>query len=161
MSRSSRSSCGCSSSAISASSVAAVPVHRVGVALGLAVLPLGERRLRHQRAQPGVVGLVGEVRELLVGDRELATELHEPFGHIGQPLFEQRAGHPGSLGPGREVRFRDQHRRPAGARFTTHLRRCWNRHTGQAQTLLSYGACGFESHPPHHDLPADPRRLAR
>ncbi len=28
-------------------------------------------------------------------------------------------------------------------------RRCWNWHTGQAQTLLPYGACGFESHPPH------------
>src|SRR3954462_5754278 len=28
-------------------------------------------------------------------------------------------------------------------------RRCWNWHTGQAQTLLPLGACGFESHPPH------------
>ncbi len=33
--------------------------------------------------------------------------------------------------------------------MTEPLRRCWNRHTGRAQTPLPLGACGFESHPPH------------
>ncbi len=80
-------------------------VHHIGVALGLAVLAISERGLGHQSPQSGFVGLVGEVRELLIGDRKLATKLHQPFGHISQPLFEQRAGHPGSLGPDRGSGF--------------------------------------------------------
>ena len=84
---------------------ASVPVHHLGVALGLAMLPVGKRSLRNERTQSGLVGLVGEVRELFVGDRELPTQLHQPFGHISQPLFEQRAGHPGSLGPARGSGF--------------------------------------------------------
>ena len=54
--------------------------HGVGVALGLAVLVLGQRRLGHQGPQAGVVGLLGEVAQLLVGDGQLLAELAEPVG---------------------------------------------------------------------------------
>ena len=55
--------------------VGAVAAHGVGVLLGLAVLLLGERRLGDEGPEPGVVGLVGEVRELLVGHPQLLAEL--------------------------------------------------------------------------------------
>ena len=67
LSRSSRSSCCRSSSLDRRPHVGAVPAHRLGVPGGLAVLPLGERRLRDEGPQAGVVGLVGEVGQLLVG----------------------------------------------------------------------------------------------
>jgi hypothetical protein len=57
------------------------------------VLAIRERRLGHQSPQAGLVGLVGEVRQLLVGDGELATELDESPGQLRQPPFDQRAGH--------------------------------------------------------------------
>ena len=56
--------------------------HRVGVPLGLAVLLLGQRRLRHERPQAGLVGLLGELRELLVGDPQLLTELAQARGEV-------------------------------------------------------------------------------
>ena len=43
----------------------AVTIHGVGVALRLAVVVLGQRGLRHESPQPGVVSLVGEMGELL------------------------------------------------------------------------------------------------
>ena len=41
----------------------------VGVAAGVARLDVGERRLGHERAEPDVLGLLLEERELLLGDR--------------------------------------------------------------------------------------------
>ena len=47
---------------------------------------------------------------------------------------------------------------PDGAlRWSGLMRRCWNRHTGRAQTPLPFGACGFESHPPHSPGTGRPR----
>src|SRR4051794_27122875 len=48
-----------------------VALHRLSMALRVLVLPVGQGRLRHERPQAGVVGGLGEVAELLVGDGEL------------------------------------------------------------------------------------------
>ena len=39
-------------------------------------------------------------------------------------------------------------------------RRCWNRQTGQTQTLLSERTCGFKSHPPYQIEATEALRLA-
>ena len=71
----------------------AVALHGVGVALGVLVLPVGERRLRHERPQPGVVGGLGEVAELLVGHGELLAELLEARADLGEAAFDEGPGH--------------------------------------------------------------------
>ena len=65
----------------------------IGVAAHLVRLGLGERSLRHERAQPGVVGLGLEERALLVGDRELGAQTLEPIAHVDEPALEQGLGH--------------------------------------------------------------------
>ena len=57
----------------------AVPAHRLGVAFRLAVVAVGDGRLGHEGTQARVVGLIGEVRELLGADVEFATQLPEPL----------------------------------------------------------------------------------
>src|SRR3954453_12489910 len=69
--------------------VRAVPAHRVGVLLGLAVLLLGERCLGDQGPDAGVVGLVGEVRELLLGHAQLLAEVAQAVGHLGEATLDQ------------------------------------------------------------------------
>ena len=56
----------------------------VGVAAGVARLDVGERRLRHERAQPGVLGLLLEERELLLGDRELGADPLEAVADVDE-----------------------------------------------------------------------------
>jgi hypothetical protein len=67
----------------------AVAAHGISVSLGLALVLTGEGRLRHQRAQPGVVGDVVEDRQLLVGDRQIVAQLAETGGDLAQPSFEE------------------------------------------------------------------------
>ena len=66
-----------------------VTAHRVGVLLGLTMLLLGQRRLRDQGPDAGVVGLVGEVSELLVGHPQLLTEMADAVGHLGEAALDQ------------------------------------------------------------------------
>ncbi len=47
------------------------PLHGLGVAGCLAVLLLGERCLRDQRAQARIVGFGDEVRDLLIVNRQI------------------------------------------------------------------------------------------
>lgn len=68
-------------------------LHGIGVALGLVVLAIGERCLRHQRAQVGVVGCLGEVRELLVGHGEVVPQLAEPAGDLREAALDEGPGH--------------------------------------------------------------------
>ena len=72
-----------------------VPIHCGRVLLCLAVLAVGDGRLRDECAEPGVVRGVGQVRELLVGDGELGPELLQPLGHLNQLALDQRPGHRG------------------------------------------------------------------
>ncbi len=69
-------------------------MHRIGVALGVVVLPVGEWRLRHERSQPGVVGRLGQEAELLVRHRQLLAELLQARADVGEASFDQRPGHP-------------------------------------------------------------------
>ena len=73
--------------------LAAVTSHGVGVALGLTLVLPGERGLRHQRTQPGIVGDVVEHRQLLIGHGEILPKLGETGGDLAQPTFEERPGH--------------------------------------------------------------------
>ena len=59
-------------------------------------LGVGDRRLRHERAQPGVFGLGLEERALLVGDRELGAQPLEAVAHVDEAALEQReaSNHP-------------------------------------------------------------------
>src|SRR3954470_15032058 len=65
-----------------------VASHGIGVLLGLEVLVLGERRLGHERAQPGLFGGFGEESELLVGDAQLGPRLLQPLRDLAQPPLE-------------------------------------------------------------------------
>lgn len=77
--------------------VGVVAAHGVRVALGLAVLLLGQRGLRHERPQTGFVGLLGEVGELLLGDGDVALDRLAAVGHVSQTPFDQGAAHERSL----------------------------------------------------------------
>jgi hypothetical protein len=67
------------------------------MALRVPVLVVGERRLRHQRAQTSVVGLFGEHHELLVDDRELVTEGSQTAADIGEAALDRRCWHDDKL----------------------------------------------------------------
>ena len=86
-------SCSRSSSCDRRAQGVAVAGQRVGVAAGLAGLGVGERRLGDERAQAGVVGLVLEEHELLLGDRELGAEALEPVAHVDEAPLQDRPRH--------------------------------------------------------------------
>ena len=73
--------------------VSAVPLHGIGVALGIVVLAVGQGGLRDQRAQPGVVGRLGEVGQLLIGHGEVVPQLAEPAGDLCEAAFDEGPGH--------------------------------------------------------------------
>ena len=56
--------------------------HGVGVALRLVMLAVCKGRLGDECPDAGVVGLVVELRELLIGDGELGSQLLEPLAHL-------------------------------------------------------------------------------
>jgi len=57
---------------------------RIGRAASVAVLEAGERRIRDQRAEAGIVGLGRHVCELFLGDRRFGAQGTESGAHIGQ-----------------------------------------------------------------------------
>ena len=91
--RSRSASCSASSSRDRAPQRVALAGLRVGVAAHLAGLGVGDRRLRHERAQPGVLGLGLEERALLVGDGELGAQPLEAVAHVDEAALEQGARH--------------------------------------------------------------------
>jgi len=78
-----------------------VPLHRIGVALGILVLAIGQRRLRHQRPQAGIIRGLGQVAELLVGHGQLVSELLEARADLGEAAFDQGPGHRAQCTPDR------------------------------------------------------------
>ena len=71
----------------------AVALHGVGMALGIAMLPLGQRRLRHQCPETCFFGFLGQVGELFVGDSEIARQGLQAFRDVPEASFDQRAAH--------------------------------------------------------------------
>lgn len=76
----------------------AVAAHGLGVALGLAMGLLGSGSFRDQRPEAGLVGLVGEVGELLLGNGEITRDRPQAVRYVSQTPFDESAAHDGSLG---------------------------------------------------------------
>lgn len=72
----------------------AVAAHGIGMPLGFLVLPLGQGRLGDKRAQAGVVGGLGEVGQLVLGDRQLLAQLAKAGGDLRQAALDEGSGHP-------------------------------------------------------------------
>ncbi len=73
-------------------------LHGLGVPRGLPMIALGDGRLRDQGAETRLVGLFGEVEELLVGDVQFPPQLAEPGRHLGEAPLDERPGHGSSVG---------------------------------------------------------------
>ena len=73
----------------------AVPSHGLGMPLGLPMVDVGDGRLGHQGPQPGVVGGIGQMRELLIRDLELGAQLLQATGNLAESPLDQRLGHEG------------------------------------------------------------------
>ena len=73
----------------------AVGRHRIGVALRLVELDLGHRRLGDQRPDAVVVGLVGELGELLVDDAQLLAQGPQAGADPAEPTFDEPVRHAG------------------------------------------------------------------
>lgn len=69
--------------------------------LGVVVLSIGHRRLGHQGAQPGVVGCLSQVAELLIGERQLLAEPLEALTDLRQAAFDEGPGHARQCTPDR------------------------------------------------------------
>jgi len=78
-----------------------VAMHRIGVALGVVVLPISERRLGDEGPQSRVVRRLGQVAELLVGHGQLLAELLEARADVGETAFDEGPGHRPQRTPGR------------------------------------------------------------
>lgn len=114
-------------------------LHGVGVALRVVVLPVGQWGLRHEGAQPCVVGGLGEVRKLLVGHGEVVAQLPEARGDLGQTALDEGPGHRRQSTPGAArapSRMRDDAGMPRPRR-----RRIWPA-VGVVAVALAGAACG-------------------
>lgn len=69
--------------------------HGRGVALGITVFTVRTGCLRHQRAQPGLSGFVGEVCQLLVGHPQVLAQAPEAGAHIPESALDELLGHDG------------------------------------------------------------------
>ena len=70
-----------------------VPGQRVRMPAGIPRLGIGQRRLGHQRPQAGVLSLLLEERQLLLGDAQLHPQALEPFADVHQVALEDGPGH--------------------------------------------------------------------
>src|SRR5437899_669740 len=73
--------------------IGTVSRHCIGVLLGLVVLAVGERRLRHESPQARLVGLPSQERELLLDDREVGPGALQPVRHVRQTPFDEPPRH--------------------------------------------------------------------
>ena len=73
--------------------------HRLGMTRCLTVLAFGERGLRDQRADPGIVGDPGKALKLFIGDHEFLAEITQLRAQFTQATLEQVPIHPASVRP--------------------------------------------------------------
>ena len=71
--------------------------HRIGVPPRLSVLDVGSRGLRHQGPETLVIGLVGQVAQLLVDDLELFAKTAKANPDFPQATFDHALTHAGSV----------------------------------------------------------------
>ena len=69
--------------------VGAVALHGIGVSLGVLMLTVGDGGLGYQRPEPGVVGRLHQVAELLLGHGELVAELAEACAQLRQTSLDK------------------------------------------------------------------------
>lgn len=60
----------------------------IGMTAGLPGLDVSQWRLRDQRPEPGIVSLVFQEDELLVGHGQLGARTLEPIGDVEEAAFE-------------------------------------------------------------------------
>ena len=77
--------------------LATVPIHRLGVTGRGSMLALGEWRLRHQGPEASLVGLIGEMGELLLGDGQLVAQIAQLRSDVDESPLESRPGHGGAV----------------------------------------------------------------
>ena len=75
----------------------AVAFHGLGMAGRHSMVAFGQRRLGDQRTQAGLVRLVLEMGELLVGHCEVATKVPKLRTDIGQSAFQRGPRHGGEV----------------------------------------------------------------
>src|SRR4051794_35165487 len=71
----------------------AAAAHGVGVAPGVTMLPVGERGLRDEGPEVGVVGVVTQMDELLVDDPELLSQRAQAVADLCQTTLDQGPVH--------------------------------------------------------------------
>ena len=114
----------------------AVPVHGIGMALGVLVLAVGQWGLGHQRAQAGIVGGLGQMTELLVGHGQLLAKLLEARADLGEASLDEGPGHRPQCTPDRGIpRICDHAPMPWSCTP-------WRRALAVAATLVTTVGCG-------------------
>ncbi len=80
-----------------------------GVAAGLAMFFFSQRGLRDQGTEPGIVGFIGKLGQLLFGDRQVVAQRAELLAHAAKLALDLGTGHFVSLrrgfGVSIQVRF--------------------------------------------------------
>ncbi len=69
----------------------------------LAMLLLGQRSLRNEGSEASIISFIGQLCQLLVGDREVVTTRTELLAHGSELALDLGAGHENSLGRERDV----------------------------------------------------------
>lgn len=65
----------------------------VGVTLCVLVLATRQWRFRHKRPQARVIGDIGKVGKLFLGDSKLFPQPHETLGHLAEAALEPGPRH--------------------------------------------------------------------
>ena len=71
--------------------------HRIGMPLGLATIPLGQRGFGNQRTNPCLFGFFGDLRKLFLTDSGFFAQAPKTNGDVAQSTLDLVPGHRGSL----------------------------------------------------------------
>lgn len=77
--------------------LASVTFHRLGVTSSDAMLPFSERGLGNERSEASIVGLVGEMGQLLVGNCQFVTQVAQLDIDFREPPLQCRPCHGGEV----------------------------------------------------------------
>lgn len=71
--------------------------HCIGMPLGFATVPIGQRRLGNQRTDPRLFGFFGDLCELFLTDPGFFAQASETNSDVAQSTLDLVPGHRGSL----------------------------------------------------------------